>query len=123
MHPPDRNAWEQYLTLGQIFRACGHFQEAAAHLRRALELKSDLPDAMEALKEVESLPMTSVHIYTLLIIICLVFGVLLVVLSSIECDEDSTLVTEQLQRPVQRHFNRAMAMRSLRLNVSRNKRC
>lgn len=40
-----------------------------------------------------------------------------------ECDEDSTLVNGQLQRPVQRHFSRAMAMRSLRLNVARNKRC
>lgn len=52
-----------------------------------------------------------------------VLGVLLVVLSSVECDEDSSLVNGQFQRPVQRHFSRAMAMRSLRLNVSRNKRC
>ncbi|XP_046824156.1 probable UDP-N-acetylglucosamine--peptide N-acetylglucosaminyltransferase SEC [Vespa crabro] len=123
LQPPDRNAWEQYLTLGQIFKAYGHFQEAAVHLRHALELKPDLSDAAEALKEVESLPAASIHIYTLLIIICLVLGVLLVVLSSVECDEDSTLVTGQLQRPVQRHFSRAMAMRSLRLNVARNKRC
>lgn len=92
-------------------------------MRHALELKPDLSDAAEALKEVESLPAASIHIYTLLIIICLVLGVLLVVLSSVECDEDSTLVTGQLQRPVQRHFSRAMAMRSLRLNVARNKRC
>lgn len=123
MQPPDRNAWEQYFTLGQIFKAYGHFQEAAVHLRHALELKPDLSDAADALKEVESLPTASIHIYTLLIIICLVLGVLLVVLSSVECDEDSTLVSGQLQRPVQRHFSRAMAMRSLRLNVARNKRC
>ncbi|KAI4480186.1 PREDICTED: uncharacterized protein LOC106783743 [Polistes canadensis] len=120
LQPPDRNAWEQYLTLGQILSAYGHYQEAAVHLRHALELKPNLSDAAKALKEVESLPGPSIHIYTLLIIICLVLGVLLVVLSSVECDEDSTLVTEQLQRPVQRHFSRAMAMRSLRLNVARN---
>ncbi|XP_015592778.1 uncharacterized protein LOC107266631 [Cephus cinctus] len=125
LQPPDRNAWEQYLTLGQIFKAYGHFQEAAVHLRHALELKPDLSDAAEALKEVESLPTASIHIYTLLIIVCLVLGVLLVVLSSVECEEDSTLSSEQqAQRPSQRHFNRAMAMRSLRLNVSRGpKRC
>lgn len=123
LQPPDRNAWEQYLTLGQIFKAYGHFQEAAVHLRHALELKPDLSDAADALKEVESLPAASIHVYTLLIIVCLVLGVLLVVLSSVECDEDSTLVNGQLQRPVQRHFSRAMAMRSLRLNVARNKRC
>ncbi|KAK9306689.1 hypothetical protein QLX08_002617 [Tetragonisca angustula] len=123
LQPPDRNAWEQYLTLGQIFKAYGHYQEAAVHLRHALELKPDLSEAAEALREVESLPAASIHIYTLLIIICLVLGVLLVVLSSVECDEDSSLVNGQLQRPVQRHFSRAMAMRSLRLNVARNKRC
>lgn len=44
---------------------------------------------------------------------------LLLVLSSIDA-EDSTLNSEQIQRPSQRHFNRAMAMRSLRLN---GKRC
>lgn len=103
LQPPDRNAWEQYLTLGQIFKVCqsvgdgfravmyhvkkrawaiigsyhfflqayGHFQEAAVHLRHALELKPDLTDAADALKEVE-LPAASIHIYTLLIIICLV---------------------------------------------------
>lgn len=89
-------------------------------MRHALELKPNLSDAAKALKEVESLPGPSIHIYTLLIIICLVLGVLLVVLSSVECDEDSTLVTGQLQRPVQRPFSRTMAMRSLRFNVARN---
>lgn len=108
LQPPDRNAWEQYLTLGQIFKvtrelykerekeekytgamsrilvsinlivsaflfqAYGHYQEAAIHLRHALELKPDLSEAAEALREVESLPAASIHIYTLLIIICLV---------------------------------------------------
>ena len=72
LQPPDRNAWEQYLTLGQIFKAYGHFQEAAVHLRHALELKPDLTEAAEALKEVESLPAASIHVYTLLIIVCLV---------------------------------------------------
>lgn len=76
LQPPDRNAWEQYLTLGQIFKAYGHFQEAAVHLRHALELKPDLVDAAEALKEVESLPAASIHIYTLLIIVCLVIFLL-----------------------------------------------
>lgn len=42
------------------------------HLRHALDLKPDLSDAADALKEVESLPATSIHFYTLLIIVCLV---------------------------------------------------
>lgn len=41
-------------------------------MRYALELKPDLSEAAEALREVESLPAASIHIYTLLIIICLV---------------------------------------------------
>ncbi|OAD58652.1 Tetratricopeptide repeat protein 17 [Eufriesea mexicana] len=123
LQPPDRNAWEQYLTLGQISKAYGHYQEATVHLRHALELKPDLCEAAEALREVESIPVASLHNYTLLIIICLALGVLLVVSSSVKCDEVSSLVNGQLQRPVQRHFSRAMAMRSLRLNVARNKRC
>jgi len=42
------------------------------HLRHALELKPDLSDAADALKEVEALPSASVHVYTLLIIFFLV---------------------------------------------------
>jgi len=61
-----------YFTCYTILQAYGHFQEAAVHLRHALELKPDLSDAANALKEVESLPAASIHIYTLLIIICLV---------------------------------------------------
>jgi len=53
-------------------QAYGHFQEAAVHLRHALELKPDLSDAADALKEVESLPLASIHVYTLLIIVGLV---------------------------------------------------
>ncbi|EZA59137.1 uncharacterized protein LOC105275542 [Ooceraea biroi] len=123
LQPPDRNAWEQYLTLGQIFKAYGHFQEAAVHLRHALELKPDLSDAADALKEVEALPSASVHICTLLIIVCLVIVVLWFMANIVDRDENSNLVSGQLQRPVQRHFSRDMAMRSLRLNVARNKRC
>lgn len=55
-----------------FLKAYGHYQEAAVHLRHALELKPDLSEAAEALREVESLPAASIHIYTLLIIICLV---------------------------------------------------
>lgn len=55
-----------------ILQAYGHFQEAAVHLRHALELKPDLSDAADALKEVESLPLASIHVYTLLIIVGLV---------------------------------------------------
>ncbi|XP_038216017.1 uncharacterized protein LOC119835331 [Zerene cesonia] len=108
VQPPDRSAWQQYFTLGEIFKAYGHYQEAAVHLRHALDLRPDFEPALVALKDIENIPEATVHVYTLLIIVCLVMGVLLVILSSVdngsEADEHKT----------QRHFNRAMAMRSLR---------
>ncbi|CAG4908273.1 unnamed protein product [Colias eurytheme] len=108
VQPPDRSAWQQYFTLGEIFKAYGHYQEAAVHLRHALDLRPDFEPALVALRDIENIPEATVHVYTLLIIVCLVMGVLLVILSSVdngsEADEHKT----------QRHFNRAMAMRSLR---------
>ncbi|XP_023951887.2 uncharacterized protein LOC112055845 [Bicyclus anynana] len=108
VQPPDRSAWQQYFTLGEIFKAYGHYQEAAVHLKHALDLRPDFEPALAALKDIENTPEATVHVYTLLIIICLVMGVLLVILSSIDCGSDAD------EHKTQRHFNRAMAMRSLR---------
>ncbi|XP_068629429.1 tetratricopeptide repeat protein 17-like [Battus philenor] len=108
VQPPDRSAWQQYFTLGEIFKAYGHYQEAAVHLRHALDLRPDFEPALTALKDIENIPEASVHVYTLLIIVCLVMGVLLVILSSVDNASDTE------EHKTQRHFNRAMAMRSLR---------
>lgn len=114
VQPPDKNAWQQYFTLGQIFKAYGHYQEASLHLRHSLELKPDFEPALTALKDMESIPDSTIHIYTLLIIICLALGVLLVILSSV----DNNLESEFSEVKTQRHFNRAMAMRSLKMGIS-----
>ncbi|KAI5638535.1 hypothetical protein NE865_08852 [Phthorimaea operculella] len=71
VQPPDRSAWQQYFTLGEIFKAYGHYQEAAVHLRHALDLRPDFEPAVAALKDIENIPEASVHVYTLLIIVCL----------------------------------------------------
>ncbi|KAI4462150.1 ttc17 protein [Holotrichia oblita] len=110
VQPPDKGAWQQYFTLGEIFKAYGHYQEASLHLRHALELKPGFEPAQTALREMESIPATTIHIYTLIIIICLVLGVLLVILSSV----DSLFDNDFQEVKTQRHFNKAMAMRSLR---------
>ncbi|CAH2264569.1 uncharacterized protein LOC120624465 [Pararge aegeria] len=109
VQPPDRSAWQQYFTLGEIFKAYGHYQEAAVHLKHALDLRPDFEPALAALKDMENTPEASVHVYTLVIIVFLVMGVLLVILSSVDCGSDADDHKTQ-----QRHFNRAMAMRSLR---------
>ncbi|XP_018318406.1 tetratricopeptide repeat protein 17-like [Agrilus planipennis] len=121
MQPPDKGAaWQQYFTLGEIFKAYGHYQEAQIHLKHTLDLKPGFTPAEIALKEMESNPTITIHLYTMVIIICLVFGVLLVILSSF----DGATENEMAENKPQRHFNRAMAMSTLRgLRISqRNSR-
>ena len=63
---------KQVTLMELYFQAYGHYQEASLHLRHALELKPEFEPALTALKDMESIPDTTIHIYTLLIIICLV---------------------------------------------------
>lgn len=115
LQAPDRSAWQQHFTLGEILKAYGHHQEAVLHFKHTLELRPDHAGAQEALEELETLLAgTGLHICTLLIIIFLVLGVLLVMLSSIENEEPADLTS----RPPPRHFSRALAMRSLKLGIS-----
>lgn len=67
-----KGAWQQYFTLGEIFKAYGHYQEAMVHLRHTLELKPGFEPALVALREMENMPASTVHVYTLVIIACLV---------------------------------------------------
>jgi tetratricopeptide (TPR) repeat protein len=108
---PDRR-WRQYFTLGEIFKAYGHFQESILHLRHALELHPNHELISKALRDVENIPPAStLHVYTIIIIVCLVMSVLFVILST----SDSTSNSSELTEPkTHRHFNRAMAMRSLK---------
>lgn len=70
--PPDKSPWKQYLTLGEIFKAYGHFQESQIHLRHALELMPDHMGIKQALMDVENSPSSALHAYTILIILFLV---------------------------------------------------
>ena len=69
---PDKGAWQQYFTLGEIFKAYGHYQEASVHFKHSLELRPEFEPALAALKNIESRPTATIHGYTLLIIMCLV---------------------------------------------------
>lgn len=69
---PDRSAWRQYFTLGEIFKAYGHFQESILHLKHALELHPNHELISKALHDVENIPSSTLHGYTIIIIICLV---------------------------------------------------
>ncbi|XP_055371247.1 uncharacterized protein LOC129605488 [Condylostylus longicornis] len=118
VQPPDRSAWRQYLTLGEIFKAYGHFQESMLHLRHALELSSPLQHEpiLKVLREVESLPSSPLHAYTVIIILALVIAVFIVIITS----TDSESTNSQSEFEPKRHFNRAMAMRSLKGFSSRH---
>jgi len=84
VQPPDQNAWMQHFQLGEILKAYGHFQEAALHLRHVLELRPDHSPALAILKDMEAAPDSTVHIYTLLIIVFLVLAVLGWILSTLD---------------------------------------
>ena len=91
VQPPDKNAWPQHFQLGEILKAYCHYQEAALHLRHVLELKPDHEPAIKALKEMESIPDATVHMYTIIIIVVLVLAVLLWIMSTLDisCSEDT----------------------------------
>jgi len=99
VQPHDQSAWEQHFQLGEILKAYGHFQEAALHLRHVLELRPNHQPALLILKEMEASPDSTVHVYTMLIIVCLVLGVLGWILSTL----DATLAEEQENAPFHRN--------------------
>jgi len=84
VQPPDQNAWQQHFQLGEILKAYGHFQEAALHLRHVLELRPSHEPATAILREMEAAPDSTIHVYTLLIIVFLVLAVLVWILSTLD---------------------------------------
>lgn len=119
VQPPDRSAWRQYFTLGEIFKAYGHFQESVLHLRHALELYPQHEPILKALRDVENNPTSPLHVYTILIIAALVIAVFIVIITSSD-NSDACVQQSEFEPKIQRHFNRAMAMRSLKGFSSRN---
>lgn len=78
VHSAERSAWRQYFTLGEIFKKYGNIQESILHLRHALELSPHHDKILQALEEIEKIPISTLHFYTILIILLLVLGVLIV---------------------------------------------
>uniref|UniRef100_A0A336LH52 CSON012555 protein n=1 Tax=Culicoides sonorensis TaxID=179676 RepID=A0A336LH52_CULSO len=113
VQPPDKSPWKQYLTLGEIFKAYGHFQESQIHLRHALELMPDHIGIKQALLDVENIPSSTLHAYTILIILFLAMGVLLLVVSSTESSQLSEMSDK-------RHLNRMLFRQH---KVFRNIKC
>lgn len=114
MQPPDQNAWLQHFTLGEILKSYGHYAEATHHFRHTLELKSGFQPAQAHLREMEVSPDGAVTYYTLFIILFLVMCVLCGFLTTVEADLESYGEIMKTQR----HFNRAMAMRSMKLGMN-----
>lgn len=116
LQPPDQSVWLQHFTLGEILKASGQHREASQHLQHALQLNPSFLPAQQQLREIQSSPDTTVTYYTLFIIIFLILGVLAGVLTSFDGGLDDALGNDQNRG--QRHFNRAMAMRSIRLGIN-----
>lgn len=110
----EHNSWLQHFTLGEILKAYGHYHEAAQHFRHALDLNPNFAPAEAHLRDMEAAPDATVTYYTLFIILFLVLGVLCGILTSIDGGLDELTDTMRTQR----HFNRAMAMRSIKLGIN-----
>ncbi|KAI0238487.1 hypothetical protein LSAT2_010786 [Lamellibrachia satsuma] len=114
MQAPDENSWLQHFTLGEILKAYGHYHEASLHFRHTLDLNPGFQPAQAHLREMEMRPDGTVTYYTLFIILFLVLGVLCGILTSIDGGFEELGETMKTQR----HFNRAMAMRSIKLGIN-----
>lgn len=113
MQTTEDNTWQQHFTLGEILKAYGHTQEARFHFQQSLILNPGFQRAEAYLRDMEGSPSPSVTQYTLFIILFLVMGVVFGVITSMEASYD-----ESVDGKPQRHFNRAMAMRSMKLGIN-----
>lgn len=120
MLQPGQNSWLQHFTLGEILKSRS-IDEAAVHFRLALELNPGFSAAQAYLDDIEggnimfASPLSLSHIVTVLIatVVVLLFCYYLVKWL------DSTLSEfRSCEFHYQRHFNRAMAMRSLRSGLN-----
>lgn len=83
VHPPDRSAWRQYFTLGEIFKAYGQLSDSILHLKQALALHPHYEPIRRLIAEAEKIEFasntTAMQFYTGLIIVILSLVVLLMV--------------------------------------------
>ncbi|KAF7288039.1 hypothetical protein GWI33_000093 [Rhynchophorus ferrugineus] len=114
--PPEKGAWQQYFTLGEIFKAYGHYYEAQIHFRHTLDLNPGFEPAIRMLKEMEEIPSSPMHFYTMVIIICLVLAVLLAILTSFETDNQNEINRSQ------KSFSKNSGIRSIRNLTWTNRR-
>lgn len=113
MQSNEDNSWHQHFTLGEILKAYGHYQEASLHFQQALRLNPGFQRAEAHLRDMEGAPNPSMTQYTLFIILFLIMGVVFGVITSMEANYE-----ESSDGKPQRHFNRAMAMRSMKLGIN-----
>ena len=76
MKASDSNAWLQYFTVGEVYKAMEKYEEAAFFFRTSLELNPGLQVAERHLRDLGLDEHHSVNVYTLLIILALILVVL-----------------------------------------------
>ncbi|XP_055534146.1 uncharacterized protein LOC129723760 [Wyeomyia smithii] len=83
VHPPERSAWRQYFTLGEIFKAYGQLSDSILHLKQALALHPHYEPIRRLIAEAEKIEFASnttrMQFYTGLIIVVLSLVVLMMV--------------------------------------------
>lgn len=79
--------------------------------------------AITQLRDMETLPDTSIHLYTLCIIVFLVFSVLFgIIFSTVVNGSLEDFASDAAKQPMHRRFNRAVAMRSIKMGMNMNPR-
>ena len=109
-------SWIQHFTIAEIFKAKGLLKNAVHHFHLTLDLHPGFQLAEKHLQEIQSLSLDIAGIityYTMTIIFLLVFFAVLCLIFSLDVFNTS------IDCKKQRHFNRAMAMCSMKLGVTR----
>lgn len=114
----DHNPWMQHYTMGELLKSRGHYPEAAAHFQLSLVHNPGFQLAIAQAKEVQAFLEPTDTMYTIFVAMFLITGVIIVILTKcdVHCVESPSSHEDPLR--CQRHFNRAMAMRSIKMSIS-----
>jgi len=79
--PTGQTGWLQHFTLGEVYKSNGEYDKATEHFKKVLELNPPFHPAEVNLRELGMMQESSVNIYTVLIILCLI-GLVLAIIHS-----------------------------------------
>lgn len=70
--PNNPHSWRSFVTLGEIYRSYGQFQQALFYFRKAIELNPDHESTARTIRDMQQTSPPHIQFYTVLIICLLV---------------------------------------------------